>query len=124
MAVQAPQGYSPESMTLRSLIARHRLLALSALAVILILLAMLLVAVLGPKAGAVTDATSCSQWGSTDQNKQAGYARLYVQEHGPLSGGATSVGAVESAINNGCMAAYGSDEEDTVSVLQSIRKQY
>jgi hypothetical protein len=34
------------------------------------------------------------------------------------------VAAVKNAINNGCMAAYSSDEEDTVGILQSIRKQY
>jgi hypothetical protein len=124
MTVQAPESYSPEDLQLRKLIARHKWFALSALAVLVILVVMFLVAVLGPKAGAVTDSTACSQWGSSNQNEQAAYARLYVREHGPLSGGATSVAAVESAINNGCLAAYSSDEEDTVSVLQSIRKEY
>ena len=124
MAVQAPQSYSPEDLRLRSLIAHHKWFARSALAVLVILVVMFLVAVLGPKAGAVTDSTSCSQWGSSNQNEQAAYARLYVREHGPLSGGATSVAAVESGINNGCLAAYSSDEEDTVSVLKSIRKEY
>lgn len=124
MAVDTPQGYSPEDLRLRTLIARHRWISLSALGVLVILVVMFLVAVLGPKAGAVTDSTSCSQWGSTKQTEQAAYARLYVREHGPLSDGASSVGAVEAAINNGCLAAYGSDEEDTVSVLQSIRGEY
>lgn len=124
MAVQSPQGYAPEDLQLRSLIARHKLATLGSLAVVVILLAMLLLTVLGPKAGAVTDQTSCSQWGSSSQTKQAAYARLYVREHGSLASGATSVSAVETAINNGCMAAFGSDEEDKVSVLQSIRKLY
>lgn len=124
MTVQAPESYSPEDLQLRRLIADHKWFALSALAVLVILVVMFLVAVLGPKAGAVTDSTACSQWGSSNQNEQAAYARLYVREHGPLSGGAASVAAVESAINNGCLAAYSSDEEDTVSVLQSIRKEY
>ena len=124
MAVQSTKGYTPDDLRLGPLIRRHRWVALSTLGIIVVLLAMLLLAVLGPKAGAVTDKTSCSQWGSTNQTKQATYARLYVREHGPLKSGASSVDAVETAINNGCMAAYGSDEEDTVSVLQSIRKQY
>lgn len=124
MAVQAPQSYKPEDLRLRSLVSRYRWFALATLAVMVILVAMLLVAVLGPKAGAVTDSTSCSQWGSASQSKQAAYARAYVREHGSLSSGASTVSAVESAINNGCMAAYASDEEDSVSVLQSIRKQY
>ena len=124
MAVQAPQGYSPQDLQLGRLIARHRWVALGTLLIVVLLLAMLLLAVLGPKAGAVTDATSCAQWGSTNQTRQADYARGYVRRHGPLSGGATSVVAVEGAINTGCMSAYGSGEEDTVSVLQSIRKQY
>jgi hypothetical protein len=124
MAVQAPQSYKPEDLRLWALVSRYRWFALATLASVVILLVMLLVAVLGPKAGAVTDSTSCSQWGSANQTRQAAYARRYVREHGVLSNGGTGVAAVESAINNGCMAAYASDEEDTVSVLQSIRKQY
>lgn len=124
MAVQTPQEYRPEEMTLRSLIARHRLFALATLGVVVILLVLFLVAVLGPKAGAVTDATVCSQWGSTSHTEQATYAQQYVRRHGTLASGASSVAAVESAIDNGCLAAYASDEEDKVTVLQSIRKQY
>lgn len=124
MAVQSPQSYKPEDLKLWALVSRYRWFALASLAVVVIIVVMLLVAVLGPKAGAVTDATSCSQWGSTNQTKQAAYARQYVRQHGPLSDGATSVAAVEAAINNGCMAAFASDEEDTVTVLKSIRKQY
>ncbi|HWD85137.1 MAG TPA: hypothetical protein VG321_05255 [Solirubrobacteraceae bacterium] len=124
MAVQAPQSYKPDDLRFWALVSRYRWFALSTLAVVVILLVMFLVAVLGPKAGAVTDSTSCSQWGSTSQTDQAAYSRKYVREHGALSNGATSAAAVENAINHGCMAAYSSDEEDTVSVLQSIRKQY
>ncbi|HWD64820.1 MAG TPA: hypothetical protein VG405_06560 [Solirubrobacteraceae bacterium] len=124
MAVEAPQSYKPEDLRLWSLVSRYRWFALAALAVLVILAVMLLVAVLGPKAGAVTDSTACSQWGSTNQTKQAAYARQYVRRHGSLADGASSVAAIESAINTGCMAAYASDEEDTITVLQSIRKQY
>ncbi len=124
MAVEAPQGYSPEDLKLRKLLAKHKLFALCAAASVALMLAMLLFAVFGPKAGTVTDSTSCSQWGSTNQVRQADYARLYVREHGPLSDGASSVGAVEGAINSGCMIAYENDEETTVSVLESIRKEY
>jgi hypothetical protein len=124
MAVEAPQGYSPEDLKLRKLVAKHKLLALCAAATAALVLAMLLFAIFGSKAGAVGDSTSCSQWGSANQVRQADYARLYVREHGPLSNGASSVAAVEGAINSGCIIAFENDEETTVSVLQSIRKEY
>lgn len=81
---------------------------------------MFLVAALGPKAGAVSDATSCSQWGSADQSQQAAYARRYIREHGPLAGGRTSSADVITAINNGCMQAFGEDVDETTSVVQAI----
>jgi hypothetical protein len=89
-------------------------------AVIAVMLAMILVALLGSKGGAVRDATTCTQWGSANQHQQAAYARLYVREHGPLSDGGTSPTSVIAAINDGCTRAYGEDVSDTVTVVQAI----
>jgi hypothetical protein len=75
---------------------------------------------LGPKAGAVSDSTTCTQWGSANQVQQAAYAKLYVKEHGPLRGGATSPSKVIAAINDGCARAYGDDVSDTATVTQAI----
>jgi hypothetical protein len=106
--------------TLRGLLVRHKLAALGLAAIIAVMLAMILVAVLGPKAGAVRDSTTCTQWGSSNQARQAAYAKLYVKEHGPLRGGGTSPSKVIAAINYGCTHAYGDDVSDTVTVTQAI----
>jgi hypothetical protein len=106
--------------SVRSLLMRHKLFALGLAAAIALMLAMILVAVLGPKGGAVTDSTTCTQWGSANQALQAAYGRLYLKEHGPLPGGGNSPSKVIAAINNGCTQAYGDDVSDTATVRQAI----
>ncbi len=85
----------------------------------MLLVAMIVVAALGPKGGTVTDATTCSQWGSANWSQQTAYARLYVQEHGGVAG-RTSPSAVMSTINFGCMQAFGEDVDETTSVVRAI----
>jgi hypothetical protein len=114
----APQD--GEAWTLRGLIVRHKLAALGLGALFAVMLAAILAAALGPKAGAVSDSTTCTQWGSANQVQQAAYAKLYVKEHGPLGGGGTSPSKVIAAINDGCTRAYGDDVSDTVTVRQAI----
>jgi hypothetical protein len=109
-----------EAWTVRRLLVRHKLAALGLAAIIAAMLTMILVAVLGPKAGAVSDSTTCTQWGSSNQAQQAAYVKLYIKEHGPLRGGGTSPSKVIAAINYGCTHAYGEDVSDTVTVTQAI----
>ena len=109
-----------ELWTVRSLLARHKLVALGLAAIMAVMVAIILVTVLGPKAGAVRDDTTCTQWGSANQVQQAAYAQLYVKEHGALRGGGTSPSKVIAAINNGCAKAYGDDVSDSVTVTQAI----
>ena len=75
----------------------------------------------GPMAGAVTDSTTCTQWGSTNVNGQHAYARLYVREHGQLSKrwGPAPTGVI-NAINAGCFKAYGEDVSDQTNVVQAV----
>jgi hypothetical protein len=89
---------------------------------LLILIALFVVALVGPRGGAVSDSTSCTQWGSSNQSEQHAYGELYLREHGRRV--ASTVSGVEAAINAGCMAAFASDEEDTVTVLDAIEKNY
>lgn len=109
-----------ELWTIRGLVARHRLATLGVGVVVVVALALFLLPLFGSRAAPVTDATSCTQWGSANQDQQAAYARLYVREHGPLRGGSTSPASVIAAINNGCLQAYGNDLSDNVSVSQAI----
>jgi len=80
---------------------------------------------LGPRAGAVTDSTTCEQWGSTNVNGQDAYARLYVREHGPVSPrwGLAPEGVI-NAINAGCYQAFGEGVSDTATVGQAISRSF
>jgi hypothetical protein len=106
--------------TIRGLIASHKRAAAFAAASVLVMVALIVVAVVGSKAGPVTDATTCTQWGSANVNRQNAYARLYVREHGPVPRWGASPAMVINAINAGCFQAYGDDVSDNTSVVQAI----
>jgi len=111
--------------TIRGLIATHKTAALVVAGLCAVMVAMIAVAVLGAKAGAVTDSTTCEQWGSANQNRQDAYATLYVREHGPVSPrwGPAPVGVI-NAINAGCAQAFGEDVDDSVNVVQAISRNF
>jgi hypothetical protein len=113
-------GDEIELWTLRGLIAAHTRAALVAAGACVLMLAITLVAVFGAKAGAVSDSTTCTQWGSTNVVRQDAYARLYVEEHGPLPGLGSSPPTVVSAINISCLEAYNEDVSDSTTVVQAL----
>lgn len=126
MSGTAPDTQSrEESWTLRGLIGAHRAIALAVLAVLVVMVAMILVAALGAKGGAVSDATTCTQWGAANVDQQRAYARLYVDEHGPVSPrwGPAPTGVI-NAINAGCTQAFGENVSDAVTVVQAISRSF
>jgi hypothetical protein len=111
--------------TVRSLIAGHKVASLVVAVLCAATVAVFLVVALGPKAGAVTDSTTCQQWGSTNVNAQDAYARLYVKEHGPVAAGwGPAPQGVINAINAGCYQAFGEDVSDTATVVQAISRDF
>jgi hypothetical protein len=110
---------------MRGLIASHKLASLAIAAVLAVSVAYLALIALGPRAGAVTDSTTCAQWGSSNVNQQDAYARLYVTEHGPVSArwGPAPVGVI-NAINAGCYQAFGEGVSDTATVVQAISRSF
>lgn len=120
-----PTDHPVEAWTIRGLVARHRAATAGVAAVIVAMVALILVAALGAKGGAVSDATTCTQWGSANINRQDDYARLYVGEHGPVSPrwGPSPTGVV-NAINAGCAQAFGEGVSDTVTVVQAISRNF
>lgn len=111
--------------TMRGLIASHKLASLVAAVVLAGMVAYFVLIALGPKGGAVSDSTTCTQWGSANVNRQDAYARLYVKEHGPVSPGWGPVPTgVINAINAGCYQAYGDDVSDTATVVQAIKRSF
>ncbi len=123
LATQRPTESAP--WTLRSLVASHKWASLVAAALCAVTVAVLAMVLLGPKAGAVTDSTTCAQWGSANVNQQDAYARLYVKEHGPVSArwGPAPVGVI-NAINAGCYQAFGEDVSDTATVVQAVSRDF
>ena len=123
LATQTPAGSAP--WTVRSLIASHKVASLVAATLCAVTVAVFALVFFGPKAGAVTDSTTCAQWGSTNVNRQDAYARLYVREHGPVSPrwGPAPTGVI-NAINAGCYQAFGEDVSDTATVVQAISRDF
>ena len=110
-----------ELWTMRGLIAGHKKAALLAGGLFALLVATLaLVALGGGAARAITDASTCTQWGNANQNHQSAYARQYVSEHGAVPKWGGTPAAVINAVNWGCGVAYGDDVADTATVVQAI----
>lgn len=113
-------GEGTELWTIRALIARHKRAALALAGFVAVMVATIVLAAIGSKAGAVTDATTCVQWGSANQNRQTTYGELYLREHGPVPKYGDSPAAVINAINFGCGEAFGDAVSDTTTVVQAI----
>ena len=122
-ATQTAAEFAP--WTVRGLIASHKVASLLTAALLAGTLAIFVIVALGPKGGAVTDSTTCAQWGSSNVNEQDAYARRYVSEHGPVSPrwGPAPTGVI-NAINAGCYQAFGEDVSDTATVVQAISRSF
>jgi hypothetical protein len=123
LAASAASNGAP--LTIRGLIASHKAASAVIACLCAFTVATFVLVALGPKGGAVTDSTTCAQWGSTNVNGQDAYARLYVREHGPVSPlwGPAPVGVI-NAINAGCYQAFGEDVSDTATVVQAISRSF
>jgi hypothetical protein len=102
------------------LIASHKPAALVAAVALVAMVGLILVAALSASAGSVSDATTCTEWGSANVNQQHTFARLYVREHGPVPRWGASTTMVINAINAGCFQAYGDDVSDTTTLRQAV----
>jgi hypothetical protein len=111
--------------TVRGLIADHKSATLGTVVVLAVLVAMVVVPALGAKGGAVSDSTTCTQWGSANVEQQDVYARLYVREHGPVSPRwGQPPASVINAINAGCTQAFGENVSDSATVTQAIARTF
>jgi hypothetical protein len=110
---------------MRGLAASHKRASLVIAGVCVLAVAYLVLVALGPKAGAVTDRTTCEQWASTNVDGQYAYARRYISEHGDVSlrWGPPQQGVI-NAINAGCYEAYGEDVANTATVVQAISRDF
>jgi hypothetical protein len=123
LATLSASDFAP--WTIRGLVASHKVASFLIAAVCAVTVAFFVLIALGPRAGAVTDRTTCGQWSSANVNAQDAYARLYVKEHGPVSPawGPAPVGVI-NAINAGCYQAFGEDVSDTATVVQAVSRSF
>ena len=119
-AQATPTSPDAEPWTVRGLIAAHKGAAFGAAAACALMLAIALVAIFGAKAGAVSDSTTCTSWGSANRDQQSTYARLFIAEHGAVRGVGTSPASVINAINIECLQAYNEDVSDSTTILQAM----
>jgi hypothetical protein len=106
--------------TIRGLIAGHRTASLVTAAAFAVMVALIVIAMLGGTQRSVTDATTCTEWGSANVDQQHTYAQRYVREHGAIPRWGTAPAMVIGAINAGCFQAYGEDVDDTTTIVQAI----
>jgi hypothetical protein len=111
--------------TIRGLIADHRPATLGTIVALAVLVALVVIPAIGAKGGAVSDSTSCTQWGSANVDQQQAYARLYIREHGPVSPRwGQPPASVINAINAGCTQAFGENVSDSATVTQAIARTF
>jgi hypothetical protein len=110
---------------MRGLIASHKAASLVIAGLCAVAVSYFALIALGPRAGAVTDSTTCAQWSTANVARQDAYARLYVSEHGGVSSrwGPAPVGVI-NAINAGCYQAFGEDVSDKATVVQAISRDF
>jgi hypothetical protein len=117
----APADQTAEVWTTRALFARHRRVGLSAVALLVLFLAIIVGGLFASSPAVVRDSSTCSTWSSANQSAQQAYAVRYVREHGPLPSGATSPATVVAAINAGCTEAFDNDVQDNVTLVHAIQ---
>jgi hypothetical protein len=118
----APANPGAEAWTTRALFARHKVLGIAAVALLILLVAIILAGILGTNTVVVTDSSTCATWSSANQTRQLAYGQQYVREHGALAGGDRSPASVVAAINDGCTQAFDNDAQEDVTVVQAIRQ--
>jgi hypothetical protein len=112
---------SAEVWTTRALFARHKLIGICAVALLVLLVVIILAGVMGSSTVVVSDTSTCATWSSANQTQQLAYGRRYIREHGALPSGAPSPTDVVAAINTGCTQAFDNDAEEDVTVVVAIK---
>lgn len=118
----APADRGAEVWTTRALFARHKVLGICAVALLILLIAIVLAGVFGSSTVVVSDSSTCATWSSARQTEHQAYGERYLQEHGALPGGARSPAGVAAAIDAGCTQAFDNDAEEDVTVVQAIKQ--
>jgi hypothetical protein len=111
-----------ELPTLRGFVRAHRLVCSAVVALVTVAIAFTVVTAVSSSpssAGALSDASTCSQWASASSAQQTAYSRLYINEHSDA--GFLSVPAVVSAIHADCVSAAYLGESDDVSVVAALK---
>jgi hypothetical protein len=106
-----------------NVILRHKAASAGGIAFLLVVIAVFAATALS-SGGALSDSSSCSQWGAASPSQQAAYSRLYDREYVAAPSQAGDVGSIESAITQDCTKAAYLGESDDVSVIAAVKHQY
>jgi hypothetical protein len=118
----APADRGAEVWTTRALFARHKVLGIGAVALLVALIAIILGGILASSTVVVNDASTCATWSAAKQTEQLAYGQRYVRAHGALAGGARDPASIVAAINAGCTKAFDNDAQEDVTVVQAIKQ--
>jgi hypothetical protein len=117
----APAEQGAEVWTTRALFARHKVIGICAVALLVLLIAIIVGGIFAGSTVVVSDSSTCATWSSANQTQQLAYGQRYVRERGALPSGAHSPTSVVAAINAGCTQAFDNDAEEDVTVVQAIK---
>ncbi len=117
-----PSRPVPELPTLRGLVLAHRRLSAAVVLLLVVVVGLAVAMTLASsqaKAGALTDASTCTQWSSAAGAQQMAYSRHYIDQHG--GAGFLSAAALTSTIRSDCVRAAYLGESDDVSVVGALK---
>jgi hypothetical protein len=118
----APVERSAEVWTTRALFARHKLVGICAVALLVLLVATIVIGALGSSPTPVRDSSTCSTWSSASHDQQRAYGQQYLREHHALPSGARDPFSVVAAVDAGCTDAFDNDVQDDITVAQAIKQ--
>lgn len=77
-------------------------------------------ALAGPSRAALSDSTSCSQWGAASASQQLGYAELYLHEHPAALTVPPMAAGIRATVSQDCAHAAYLGESDEITVLAAL----
>jgi hypothetical protein len=116
--------YVPE-WTIRASVRRHPRAWLIGLLAVLVAVATIVISIVfGNYTGALTDATTCTDWSVATAQQRSGYAQLYLSEYGAATTAGATPAAVIATVTNECNQSALLAESDDVSLIAAVHRRF